>query len=663
MNLTMSIKRLPDAIKLLIVSEPTIKSRSDQGLKLEEILSSHEWATTWVQRYGKSSCYHVLRGILIRFAAHPFEIKDLINSLEQTTAMTGAEIRISVAQLRRSGILFAVRKAWGDQLLYIPTDNVPLWQHLLVPVKGDALTDLVSREITFKPTPYRLPLSLELLSAWQAIHRQPFSWTTKGKGAIPRSSITRIAEEMRLTSEELSCLSLDYPFHEQLPSPVALAIDVGLCCKVLQKVGNEIRISDSELNNWISQSPMEADIRLHELVMDRYGAIQPVLHLTASVIFSLRTMEWYEEDQLQITSNQEESINKWLGLLEAFGWVERGICRNKAVFRKKIGLIGAQDVLLNLSDTIGLPAIFVQPDGEILVPPETGLRQRWVLNEIADRVTADAIFIYRMSPNACSRAFNRGYTNSFVVDFLQVESQYTLPGQVVQALEDWFKPLGKIYFAEVMLLRTDNKDVAEILKQDSEMAEKLIEQVGDRDFIIDAASYPKLRTRLQKIGLPPLDRTQEGSINDDNVEASHDEDGEEESGWVYRRHTLSMFESDRTLPDANELFPGVSDIPATWITTPRTYHSSTRKELILRAIAWQASIRMDHNGSAQAFVPKVVKDNGASWSVMGQWQIKLSNQDGENGNPSSRSDSVILEADEINEVMIFIPPLEELETV
>ncbi|MCD9026550.1 helicase-associated domain-containing protein [Cohnella silvisoli] len=647
MNLKMAVDRLSDSIKQLVLSEPTIEYRYVQGEKLEHILSCPQWAEAWIRQSADPMLLDVLKGILLQFAGQPFELEPLVKSLEEATSLTGAEIRVATVRLRRSGILHAVRKAWGDQLIYLPTDCIPMWQSLLLPVTGLPLTDEESREAAVNSTDYRLPLSLELLSAWYEIKCRPIAFTAKG--TLHRPAVIRMTAAMRLMPEELSCLSLNYPQNEQLPAQAALALDLGLCSKVLHKAGNEIRISDDGLKEWLTLTPAEADIRLHELVISRYGSAQPSLHLIASAVRSLNPMTWYREESLMNigTRVQVEAVNDWLGLLESLGWVERGTCLGTAVFRIKIHLAANTSAIVQPSG-----ALFVQPDGEIFVTPETGLMQRWVLEEISERAVADNLFVYRLTLNACIRAYNNGYTLHSVIAFLEQGYGSALPEQVTRALQDWFSPLGKVTFAEVTLLRIDNPDVAAQLMKDPDIAVKLLEQLGDRDFIIEKSSYKFLYDRMAKAGFPPTEtyRSAPGSHAAENKE-------DEEQGWIYRRHVLSVYEADRTLPGKDELFPGMLKIPAAWISSPRNYHASTRKELLQRAIDWQASVRIGREGQTRTFVPKGFEEEGSNWCVLGRWR-----ENPEIGERRNGSTIAAVSAEEIAEIMILLPAFEELET-
>lgn len=639
MNVQMSIERLSDNIRQLIFSEPNVRERCEQGESLEQILCCPKWAAAWLQ-CADAAQIEVLSRILLRYAALPFELEGILKTEVVQHSLSGAEIRIAVARLRRSGVLFAIRKAWGDQLIYLPTDTVAMWQPLLLPLEINALPETAVSEIIRSRKSFCLPLSLELLLAWHTIYRQPISVTSKG--ALHRPTLTQLTSRMRLNQKEFDFLALSYPQKEQIPAQVALALDIGLTCGILAEEGKGIRVSKPHLQRWLALTPTEADCRLHDLIMTRYGSMEPALHLLASTIHSLPIEVWFKEESIQAINVRAEMIDQWLGLMDAFGWVDRGMVKGQPVFRKNDRLAQKQPYSPSTTKTL-----IIQPDGEIFVPPETGLEQRWMLEEVSERVTIDNLFIYRLTNAASMGAFKAGYSFQEVVAFLEHNACTGLPDSCRRALQDWFAPLGKVNLADVVLLRTESPDIAALLWEDPQLSEHLLERVGDKDFIIGAAAAKLIESRLLQIGYPLFMQTQTvKDTSNEEIRALHQE---RENGWIYRQHVLSVYEPDRTLPSKEDLFPGAACIPAAWISQPRAYHTTTCKQIIQQAIQWQVSVQLGRGSEKKSFTPLKLEDEGLSWRVYGLWEQEVSMKS--------------FQAADISEIMILLPSLEVLESI
>lgn len=643
MNLPQSLLRLPESVRGAIAADRLVAERIAAGEPLERILASAAWASAWTEQ-ADYTLLRLLKLILSTFAATPFELDAALRAAETAGGLTGAEVRVGLARLRRSGILFAVRKAWGDRLFYLPVDNIALWQPLLLPLPGEPLPEGDSREVEVATAQFRLPLSLQLLLAWSAVQRRPLTITAKG--GLHRTEIAGMVKDMSLTPAELAFLKLSYPQSDQLPPQASLALDIGLRTGFLRKAGSEINAGGSGKAAWLSQTPPEADLLLDKLVAERIGAAEPAWHLTAAALRHLPASRWFADEAAARVSGDGARTDEWLALYEAFGWLERGTSGGKAVFRKTAALEPPR----------GEPnRFYVQPDGEIVVTPDAELSTRWTLELIAERKTADALFVYRLTEAGCAKAHNAGYGLEDVAAFLERGAAERLPEPVAGALADWFARLGKTKLAEVTLLRTASAEVAELLLRDPETAALLLERIGDRDFIVERSACKQLGAKLQKFGYPLSERTERTERTDESDGHSSAENAEDERGWINVRHAVTVFDADKHMPDAEQLFPGVSDIPASWIVQPRQYHVSTRKELIQRAIGWQASVQLGGPDEPRAFVPKSLVNEGPTWRVVGQWRLA-------GGELSPPVEPLQLHEEQFSRLMILLPSWDELQT-
>lgn len=637
MNVKESVLRLPDPLVRLIGASPAVAPLLEEGMRLEDALRSSAWADRLLAS-ADESLVSQLRALVRRFAGSPFEPEQAVAALS-AVGFTGAESRVGLARLRREGVVFAVRKAWGDQLLYVPTDAVPLWQRRLLPIDAEAA--LASGRPLAAPADRggRLPLSIELLLAWHALLNRPIAFTSKG--ALNRAAVAKLAQPMRLTPEELAPLSFAYPDAEHLPRHAAFALDVGLSVGALARTDEDIRLGEDGLRAWLAQSARQADARLHELLVQRYASADPQLHLAASAIAALPAERWLRAEALAPLASADKA-DAWLRVLESCGWAERGRADEAAVFRLTAAFPSGT------GDAAGDEGpLYVQPDGEIIVTPEVGLAARWTLETAAERVAADTLFVYRLTRAACARAFDAGYGLPELTAFLEERSGDALPVQVAEALNDWYERLGRTRLVEATLLRVASPELAAKLRVDAELSDLGLEPIGDRDFVVDGAARKAIEARLGKLGYP-LARPHAKRMAPQPEEAASA--GNEPDGWIYRPHTLRHYEADRAMPDLEALFPGVLDIPSAWLREPKAYHASTREAIVRRAIDWQAAVLVREPGGAREFVPSGFERTGADWRVRGHWR------------DIAGGDEVEADEQALAEVMILLPEWEEAET-
>jgi hypothetical protein len=645
MRAKLAVDRLSEEMKRVILRDPMLKKRAFSAEELPSILTDAEWAAAWTRESADPAQRAVLRSIVSRYAGLPFEADRLVKQSEEQFGLTGAETRVALAKLRRSGILFAVRKAWGDRILFLPVDAIAVWQPLVHPADNLPLQrdEAAAVERLAKIAP--MALTLELLQAWHEIARQPVEFTTKG--APHRASVARVVAASGLASLRLTDLELRFPYAEQVPLPAAFIFDLGLSCGVLQLDGSGIRIRRPGLARWLSQPLGAAERSLRELVIERYCSADASFHLTAAAIFNLEEERWYTEGRLADWQSFEQKEAR-LGFLEALGWIERGRWKGRDVIRRKaVASLGSAPAPLIL-----------QPDGEILVPPEAGLNTRWTLQDVAEKRVADLFFVYRITSASCEKAYKAGYSLDGVAGFLKQASGEPLPALMAALLRDGFGRLGRTRLTPATLLRTESAKLADELMGNPELSPMLLERIGERDFLVDAASAKLLRAKLSRYGYPPEEHEENASLHGEGETFESEESGvAAKAGWIERRHDVSLFESDRTLQEIDDLFPGLGDIPAAWITKERSYHPSTSREMLQRAIAWQTAVQVAIEGETRLFVPKSIREEDSGWSVAGSWQLADAS-----GNGAFVLQEARMQADEVASLRIVVPDLEPLET-
>lgn len=650
MNAAPSVDKLPESIRAVIDAEPAVAVRLKKGMALRDILSSQEWAEDWA-RQSDPSLKTLFARLLLRFGSTAFEEEKGAEEALKDGLHTGAEWRAGLARLRKAGVLFAIRKTWGDRLYYVPTDMAAVWQRLILPANAEPLAAIDSASVVPRPAPYRPPLALMLLSAWAFIGRKGLPLTAKG--ALSKPAAEKLASVMRIASEELAPLGLVYPQHDQQPAASALAVDLGLVTGVLKRTDGAIAVDAAGVAAWTANSIGDADVILHRRILERYAASDPARHMAASAIAGCRPDAWYREREIARIGVRPFDVEVWLDLLAAFGWTERGIFGNEGVFRLTVPL-----------DTIACAAahdetepFLVQPDGEIYVPPGVGLAERWALEELAEPVSADHVYVYRLTKAAAERAYENGWPLERARSFLERGSGMPVPGPVEDALRDWLRNLGKIRLEEAVLLRTDSAETASWLLEDAEIAGKLAERLGDRDFLVSRDALKGLEARLAKTGFKPskISSAPAGAGGAEETAASQTTDRNEasaEPGWIYCGNVLSFYEPDRSAVSDSELFPGLEQVPAAWFRKPGAYHATTRQELIRRAIGWRTALQLgDDEAEPDLFVPHSIDTRADGWEVRGRWKASAARA----GRGTESSETVSLPADQFGLVKIVLP--------
>lgn len=255
--------------------------------------------------------------------------------------------------------------------------------------------------------------------------------------------------------------------------------------------------------------------------------------------------------------------------------------------------------------------------------------------------------VYRLSRDRIAEAIEGGMTSSGLMSFLRGYSATELPQNVELAIEQWTAAVARTSLEIVTLLRCQSLDDAERAAADPELS-KVMQRLGELDFIVPAGEQERVRSRLASIGLAPR-RALQGEdtsaqlipllteLEDDDYGVLIHEVGADEtqarafspgsrSGLVYTGRTLHYYEADTILPELERDYTGLEAVPVSWYKEWRSYHASTARALLEQAIRWDCAVGLETATGRQEWLPEAIT-GGSDWRVTGMFRTaELSEQ-------------------------------------
>ncbi|WP_179032850.1 helicase-associated domain-containing protein [Paenibacillus kribbensis] len=629
----------------------------------------------------------VLTRCFIRYAGQPMKEEEPLQL--SRGVLSGAETKLALHGLRARGWMEAVTKSWGERILYIPLHRLPDLYDMLLE-QGTMNMMHTDHPVTVHEA--KTGLEAELLHVLSHIAKQGVPLTAKG--TIHKRSLQKLIELTPFRSEDLEGLGLQYAHTDQYPVQTAVMMDLLLSLGLLVKEAVSFRIQETELAAWIHLSAWQMRKHIFVTLMERYGKAEasmqhfrymlcaasqyagaegwlPVKSLlqwmlqvglisqeslnrtgsqtSAPFEFAAASgsSEAFEEGaaiEFNFSEHDMDEIKGWLKALTAFGMGDWGLSAlGELCFRWNVSPL---DMLRLYKDEVGHQeqgTFYMQPDFEILVPPDVSYDVRWQLECCCERVTGDRMAVYRLTRESVAEAIELGMEARAIFALLDKHSQTGVPDHVRVAVEQWAGSVGRTAFASVTLLRCGTHDDADTVARHPGL-EGLLERIGERDFIIPARSAAKIRKTLAAIGLSPrreLEGTDEPiyryplaavtdhissdspdseicpydiTINDGTAEFTFSQEGR--AGLVYTGRTLHFYEREHTLPDPLDYFPESSAVPSSWTKEWRSYHVSTARQLIEQAIRWQTAVGLRIGRAEVKWIPESVIP-GEPWSVIG----------------------------------------------
>lgn len=574
----------------------------------------------------------LLKHCFIRYAGQPMEEAAPVRLL--AGRLSGAECRIAVLGLRQKGWLDAVVKTWGERLLFIPAARLPVLYSLLLS-KERVTPDAGGQPETLLEAGEGMEARLLHVLAWIVRNGLPLT----SKGTVHKRALTRMNELSPFKESSLRSLGLQYAHSDIYSLPAAVLLDLLLSLGLLVKDTSAYTVHTPALFSWIRLPQTQMSRWILLTVMERYGRSNPAAQHVRGLLCSAgtRTEEWLAVDPLLELLRQAEAVvdldlreeaDQWMTVLAEFGLADKGMTDAGSLFIR--WRIPAAE-MLKPDFSPAEPeqnGFYVQPDFEIIVPPECGFEIRWLLECCAGQTSAGRMSMYRLSRESITEAVESGMELQALEGFLMAYSFNGIPDNVLHAIRQWAGGTARTSFAAVTLLRCRSREEADIAAGDPRLS-GLLERLGEHDFIIPPGEEERVRKALAAIGLTPRKGT-EGSGSSvpsfplpsqeslgTSAEPEHaDFYAEGRPGLVYSGKTLHFYDKDAEVPSPESFFPGRSSVPSSWTSQLRSYHPSTARQIMEQAVEWQTAVMLRSGDQDMVWLPEAVS-GGAEWQVTG----------------------------------------------
>ncbi|WP_068781943.1 helicase-associated domain-containing protein [Paenibacillus sp. GM2] len=575
----------------------------------------------------------MIEAIIRKFAGAPFTLSKL--NAAAVDSLSGAELRAALPDMLRKGRVAAVKKSWGDRLYYIPGDVlINYWSH------WDNLDSarVIPGNITLLQAAKRgLVADLFRSLTWIAHHGLPLT----AKGTIHQKSLNKWLEQIELAEKDLVGLDLHYPHQEAYPAHAAVLLDMLLALGLIRKERGAWSLNAHELSVWLGRSAQQMNDKLLREVLLRYVPDDVTLsHFAFRLIAAdLAERQWYsirevcasltEQRMLpgELPEDKQLWMRSWLEALSGMGWMDLGESHDgELVFRWSVKPVFVQQNSEVSESQLAAEALFyIQPDFEIIVPPEVSFRVRWELELYCESVTMDVMSIYRLSRTSIAAATQQGRTVEEAIDFLHNGSA-GIPDNVLLSLKQWAKEMGRTSLAEVQLLRCKDEEAAGRITAHPELME-MLEPIGPLAFIVDPIQLNKVEKALEELGLAPprpglgqASQPQyirlEAAAEIAEQEAAPNRDFADLPAWIYNGRDYQFYERDISIPKRDQLFPGMQDIPAVWLKELRKYHPSTARKIAQQALEWDTKIILRMDEQLVELIPERLEGD-ENWRIHG----------------------------------------------
>lgn len=639
------VKKMPQALMELIAEQKWCSSLVAQGVLLPELLTNREYLAE-LHKHLSADEKRTLRCIVSTFGCQPFT-RDALEK-QAVLQMAGAQVASGLVGLRRAGVIAAFRKTWGEQLFVLPEEAFAAWQLLLYPSIKLRMSheDLVlpedeneghsdSGDLAAPVNPRGM--AQQLFHFLIACYRQP-SLPLTNKGTLHKKQLLKLTEHLALPKDILHSAGLTYAFSDVYDGSAALALEMAIRMGFLglNSKGDHYLFNEQACQTWLQGSYDKQQGQLYRIWRQLMLPAPVILEHGISLMERVEHGQWcdvngivkeiwsccsYGGPLIDESSLRQEIMTAWLIPLSVFRFIELGTDKNKQLwFRWLIAplqagfLVKEDDHHVAEHSANEHPSLYVQPDFEVLLTPDTTLRTEWDIAGFADLQTTDLVRTYRLTKDSFHRAWEKGLDSDEMIRILQQNAYYEVPPHVTITLKQWGEQAGKLYFEDVTLLRCQSEDMADALLRNEKCLPFLGGRIGAADFIVSHDQLNLLTKCLENMGFDPKSsrKVEKGAVSE-----SMSSPGQQAGGLCYSRDTIQLYEMDPHLPVHDTLYPDMQDIPLSWLKEFRAYHHSTRKEMIRKAIEWKSGLQLRKEGRNRFIIPRILREEQSGWILEG----------------------------------------------
>lgn len=509
----------------------------------------------------------LLRAIFLQHAGLPFRLSQLEGNME--LGICGGELRAAVPFLLRKEKLETVKNKSGEVLLRINEESLDMLANEWV--AGDLISyDPFSIVIDMDSGEGLMYRILHWL-AWIYYNGLPLT----NKGNLFRKTIDALKGLTPFEDKQLTGLQLQLTAQEDLPISIAFMLDILVKMSVLQLEAGEWKIQDDGLQTWLNLDYRAANKKLLTILCENYVPARKYQQQIVALLTCARIQQGEicildnvvsklplcQSDTTRLKEEQTLWLNSWLYVLAQCGWLEQGkLVQNTSVTvvrwrGEQFELVHETKQELNVLDQ----SLIVQPDLEILVPPEVPLATRYELELLTECVRLDVMSQYRLTKSKYCLALEFGLSWRLPID---------LPAHIGITIAEWTR--------EVNLTQANHTSLG-VSKPKSKLKS-------------NSKNISKSTLRSGKINAPC---------------------------FVEPNPKLPTYEVGVEEPDFTQAFPDFDTVPLKWREQLSSYHPSTLRHLMEQAIIWQIKVELQWGEQRVSIIPNTIYDEPDGWRVVG----------------------------------------------
>ncbi|WP_134683129.1 hypothetical protein [Brevibacillus migulae] len=521
---------------------------------------------------------------------------------------------IGLTRLRRIGFILTVRKLWSEVGYIMPQEirEILMAGHQSDTYKENTPVSVMESQALSYYIASGRGIHLDLFGLLLFVREHEIPLTQKK--LIHRRMLQKLEQRFSLQNahvEEWFYRYFSPAIHESYQPETAIMLDLALRMGLLRMEDNRLLLVADRVDEWLGLPAAIRWSREWQLIVDTYLPAETWLEAFAYRMKRIEGEGWQSVEagldhlrQLGFSVPDEALqylLNHWLHPLLGLGWIQLGERDNQLYWRWNL-----------LTRRASEDGWYVQPTGQMIVPPLVSLQKLWQLSQIANLSFSGEWIQAELDSQRLRTFLSQGSSWEQAYAFLQEGSAYPIPEEVAELLRRWSEKAKQIHFEHVIRVRVAEPHMLEEMMEIPMLLPYFGERISSTDVLIRPDTEKELAAALRRCGYEVI--LSEGVIQ--KKAKQHQEAEREAVGLFSDQRETAGYQVENTFPDPEESLGALRALPKMWTSHYQTYHPQTLRDLCRRAVELGLELRIEQkNGEEWKGIPQRLEVEMGYWVV------------------------------------------------
>lgn len=551
----------------------------------------------------------LLEQVVVQIGSELFTEEQLFSLL----SLSKGELQLALRSLRLSGLVFKAKKMWGEAVYSIPKDVYENLIHIFYSDLMQSSLIEVVKEANEASTIHHLEYGLLKLGHY-TVHKGGLRVT--GKGEVYKKELQQLKLDKCFEQGFLNEIKRKYGYDGIYKPEEAIVLDCAIKLQFFKKAEDKWEWDQNHFKQWIEKAiPLRRQLLL-DLIRENLFPSSPALQTAWAIVMTLPSGCGITASSLVQTI--ERNHPEWSSLENAERKVLEAIIHPLYAldFLSKRNLSDGSDVYYLREEREEVGTFYVQPDGHIIVPPQLSAVLRWELLFLAEQTEETGLM--RITPSSLHQALDQGKSPQAILDFFEAHSVYPISDSFKDQLAEWMASYGKAEVIDLQLLRFSNPRHAELFSLLPDSERYIYSRHRNNEYIVYANLMDEWKSKLKELQCALMESNQ--SVRAENKKRKNESNEPKENQHmlqaIFQPHSNPLlYPLEGRIPEIEELYQDLDEIPKMWLHHMRSYHDSTMKELCKKAIDLGAKLKLKFGRRICQVTPSAMREERRAWAV------------------------------------------------